>query len=189
MKNLSKYPTILKLQQVFKMGYTPSRGKESYSEIKYFYIPNCFAHACFNLTNQQLSNFKEADKHAFRGFVQSILQLDKYIAKDLFDFVKLCGLKVQKSNRSLPKHDNEWKVAIYFGSERLKKDYHFLLQEKDGSWSGKHGETDQVTFYPEAPKYLDYNFEFPYKLYGIYKITNPYAPKKATEDIEKEHEI
>ena len=172
MKDVKKYPTILKLQKLVKMGHLPSHYGQSYKDCKQFYIPNCFAHACFNLTNEQIETLTKADYNAFRGFIQSVFHADKYIAKDLMEFVKQCGLKVNKTNSSLPKHDNEWKVALYFGSERFKKDFHFLLLEKDGTWSAKHGETDKVTYYNEAPKFLDYNYEYPLKLYGIYKITN-----------------
>jgi len=190
MINAEKYPTILKLQKLVKMGYCPARLNQDYRECFQFKIPNCFAHACFNLTNEQIATLSPADYKAFRGFIQSIFHANKYIAKDLIEFVKQCGLKVKKSNTSLPKHDNEWKVALYFGSERFKKDFHFLLLEKDGRWSGKHGESYKVSYYDEAPKFLEYNYEYPLELYGIYKITNPYAPKKIDKhEIEEEIDI
>ncbi|MBQ8444590.1 MAG: hypothetical protein IJX25_04485 [Clostridia bacterium] len=177
MKINEKYPTILKLQQIFKLGYLPSRGNQSYKECRQYAIPNCFAHACFNLTNEQLEKFNKADFGAFRGFIQSIFHANRHITADLFDFVRECGLKVTKSNSRIPSRDNEWKVALYFGRERFTKDYHFLLQEKDGSWSGKIGSEMELNHYPTLPKQVQCNFEYPYTLYGVYKITNPFACK------------
>ena len=184
MKRLDALPTILKLQQIFKLGYVPSRGGQSYRIAEngiiknYASIPNCFAHACFNLTNEQLARFNEADFRAFRGFVQSVFHMNNYIAKDLFDFVKECGLKVQRSNGKLPKYSNEWKVALYFGTERFKKDYHFLLLEKDGTWSSKIGCESEIKYFDFPPKELMCNYEYPYQLYGIFKITNPFADRQ-----------
>ncbi|MBE7074171.1 MAG: hypothetical protein E7379_03680 [Clostridiales bacterium] len=184
--------TILKLKTIFKLGYVASRGREAYKLVEnnttknYAYLTNCLGHACFNLTNEQLKNFDESDASTFGNFIQSIFHANKYIAKDIFKFVKECGLKVSPSTKLSNVKDNEWKIALYFGWYGNRKDYHFLLQEKDETWSSKWGTTSELYFIDTPTKKLSHN-GYNYNLYGFYKISNPHTKKiKNKQPVEKE---
>ena len=183
--------TILKIKKIFKLGYIPSRGNENYKIVdgnnvtNYAPLINCLGHACFNLTNEHLKDFDKNDASILRNFIQSPLHANTYIAKDIFNFVKKCGLKIKPTKRHSLLKDNEWKIALYFGWYGYRKDYHFLLQEKDGTWSSKWGSSSEVIFLNSPTKKLNH-CGYDYTLYGFYKISNPMTKQQTKHIQEKE---
>ena len=172
-----KDTTILKLNKIFKNGYLPSRDKnEKYNYIAFSgknlaKITNCFEHACFNLTNEQLENFDLSDLKNF--FSLPKLSNDELSQEDMFEVVKdaiaSTGLKVKKMQEQ--PNNKSWNVAMYFSDYDI--DLHFLLQEKDGTWSGKFGESDIVDHFNILPlKIIGTNVD--YHLYKVFTIENPY---------------
>ena len=178
--------TILKLKKVFMLGYCPERKGESYSfvnpytDINYYQQINCFAHACFNLTNQQITSncFEKNDIDSFKNLIDDYWEEDKSIERKLTTFVRKTGLKIEECSDEEDLEENQWRVALYFFTGYFFRDFHFLLNEKDGSWSSKYGTEDVLEFFENRPdefvveKYGDH-----YQYYGTYKITNPYAGK------------
>ena len=175
---------LKKLRKIFKKGYIPSRGYESYEYIPTkFYLPvgqlgNCFTHACFNLKNEHYEKYK-ISKSEF----ESLRNLDTYggsiedIRKELFDFVSKAGLTFEKCEPDTPVKPNQWKVAYYFDIGDWP-DFHFLLQEKNGTWNDKISTTNHMNFYSSAPNRIYHTNESDYYLQGFYIITNPYAKTK-----------
>lgn len=171
--------TILKLNQVFSMGYIPSREIEPYncligakSNRPVHKLVNCFGHACFNLTNQQLRdldfNYKDAD--SLSDFFSTFYDDPRDIRNRLFGFVNRTGLKVELVKRDAILKNNQWKVAYYFRDGYEDQDFHFFLQEKDGHWSSKVGFTREITYMQNLQKqYEDYS------LFDTYSITNPFV--------------
>ncbi len=180
-----KEPVIKKIGKLFELGYVPSRGDETYyfktkNSILTGHIFNCFAHACFNLTNQQIDdlNFYEDEIFDLQGYNRGNLsQLQKSeVAQHFTGLIKSAGLIVEPCLEETVLNGNQWKIALYFdeikfGKNSQLRDFHFLLQEKDGSWSGKAGYTPRVKKVDSLPKELDYYYSF----YECYSITNPFA--------------
>lgn len=178
---MNRERTAKKLKEIFKMGYLPSRRSESY----YVKLPNgyctarlgnCLEHACFNLKNEQFYkyNFDFEDMHAFQEFMDPNKNL-KEITHDIFNFVESCGLEVRQA-KSILKQKNEWKVALYFRTcSMFGDDYHFLLQEKSGVWTGKMGNGENLQRYFTLRKSIR-----DYDLYGVYTIKNPNAKPDKT---------
>ena len=178
--------TILKLKKIFMLGYCPQRSGESYSfvnpytNINYYKQINCFAHACFNLTNNQITSncFEKIDISSFKNLIDDYWETNESIANKLFDFVKKTGLKIEECSDGEKLEENQWKVALYFCDGPFFRDFHFLLKEKDGRWSSKYGNEDVLEFFNERPKeFVVEKYDDHYKFYGTYKITNPYAGK------------
>ena len=168
----------LKLNEIFSRGYLPRRGREEYKLVKGIdtaEITNCFEHACFNLTNRQLTNFNSFDLDNF--FSLPALADADMTKEEMFDGVvnaiERTGLKVKPMKDNLAK--NEWNVAMYVSQYNI--DVHFLLQEKDGSWSGKFGQSKKVDRYSFLPLKIEGAFEA-YNLYKILTLENPYYIEK-----------
>ena len=189
--------TILKLNKIFKLHhYVPARGSQSYSEkhnggFCFSNIVNCFAHACFNLTNDQLNDFSTLECQCYFGHkIDYLEQPTKEIKANLFYFIKDTGLTVRRTFKSAKLKENQWLVALYFGIylfDGKNQDFHFLLKEKDGTWSGKIGTTQKVEYYKIPPKDFVSTCNYKYKLDGFYVITNPYLENtKEEEENEKE---
>lgn len=176
--------TIVKLKKIFKEGYLPSRdSSEEYAFIAYqdkdlAEITNCFEHACFNLTNEQLENFDKSDLENF--FSLPKLKNDNLSREQIFEIVikaiKSTSLNVGKAKETLKK--NEWNVAMYFSDDDI--DVHFLLQEKDGSWSGKMGKSDRVEHYSILPLKTE-GVLSTYTLYKVFSIQNPFVKLSSQE--------
>ncbi len=179
---------IKDISTIFALGYVPSRGDESYlyktkSHTTTASLCNCFGHACFNLTNQQLDdlNIYDSDIIALQGYCGADLSIKtkSEITKHLFKIVKDAGLIVKPCTKESILKNNQWKVALYFDelsiyNKTYLRDFHFLKQEKDGSWSSKIGYRPEVKKVETLPKQYDYY----YSLYGVYSITNPNAKEK-----------
>lgn len=180
----SEQKIILKLNKIFKMGYTPSRKGESYDKehskggFHFGVFVNCFAHACFNLKNEQLKNLTLEDAANFGHKIDYLGQPKTEIKTNLITFVQKTGLKIRRVSKNCIPEKNQWMVALYFGRSGLDKqnqDYHFLLKEENGFWSGKMGRGKETTYYSEPPSNFTSGNYFQYKLEGYYLITNPYA--------------
>ncbi len=184
---------IKKLSTVYKNGYVASRGRESY---RYYVdddgnlavgdMANCFEHACFNLKNEHfvsldLNPYETAQGFGKYGGVFNDRNMvdDDDIRDALFSIVKRVGLEYKLCSPNTFTKSNEWKVAFYLANDpsaRLGYDFHFLLQEKNGSWSGKYGwYSNRVDTFDNAPTAFKPDSGLKYILQDMYLISNPYA--------------
>ncbi len=173
-----------KLNVIYKHGYLPSRGTESYKvmldeDVYAADLINCYGHACFNLTNRQLKEFgiTSRDTNFLWCLWEDPAAKFSYVAEQMEKFIRSTGLKVARCKPNEKTKSNQWKIAVYYQSEGDIDDYHFMLQEKSGIWSSKLGASDHVDTYDDLPRpyYRDYTF------YATYIITNPYV--QAQEDL------
>lgn len=185
--------TILKLKKVFNMGYVPQRGYQLYyyvgQEKNYCINANCFAHACLNLTNQQI---KEMGLDLDDSFAFALLPAPTTAQETeakFIEFLDKIGLSVSRLNSNDIRNEfpgflenNEWIVALYFCENKGFKDFHFFLQEKDGTWSGKYGYKNIVEHLDELPyKYTSPSPEKDtYYFVNKYVISNPHAKLEHT---------
>lgn len=186
---------LVKIKKLLKLGHFPTREKQSYTPISkhaqtsYGNQVNCFEHACLNLTNEQLEKLKLKydDKYLFDIKSYSYEEQDS-MEQTFVDRLKSFGLIAKPCPRDfVPKQENQWKVALYFGFSfaSMDTDYHLLKQEKDGSWSSKIGWSDEVEFLDELPEKYKSSSGTQYLLQQTYIITNPYAKERNTEDKNK----
>lgn len=175
-----KKDTILKLRQVFSLGYVWSRGLEHYhyvlkNGLQSGTIINCFSHACFNLTNRQLDilDFNMDDYYVFRDFYRDETATKREIAEELFTFVEDVGIKVERKSRDRILKKNQTVVALYF--DEKFKDVHFIKLEEFG-WSSKPGIICSIDVFDEVPERIS---PF-YDLYDTYILTN----KKSNNQLE-----
>ncbi len=158
----------------------PSRQYQSYNVIRQSdrinieNLINCFAHACFNLTNNIIieQNFTLEECAYFRKFSIN-LENPKLFEESIFEFINQTGLQIQPCFSNQQLDENQWKVALTFSKGGI--DFHFMLQEKDGLWSSKCGRTDRIDKFRTLPKNYQPNEVFVYDLYKTYIITNPYV--------------
>lgn len=195
-------PILKKLNKIYRSGYIASRGNQSYDFLIKGYSAanfcNCFGHACFNLKNQHFveNNFTPTDTACIGGDINLEQASDKQtkeyeefylyiknfykdqpedVKERLFNMVSSTGLSVEKCAPSEILKDNQWKIALYFDYlHGAMFDYHFFLQEKDGSWSSKMGQSKKVDIFYNLNNYMYAT----YKLHGFYSITNPFAAKE-----------
>ena len=174
-----KIHPLLKIRQIFSMGYLPSRKDQTYQIVSqngktYGRQMNCLAHACFNLTNELFDKlqFDDCDRYIFDA-KRYPYEPEDHVVKNFIKKMQYCGLRVKKCKATTKTKTNEWKVALYFGSTAmLDKDYHFIIQESDGKWSSKVGWLSEVE-YLKTPLKVYSTHGIDYKLYGIYIIENP----------------
>lgn len=195
---VEKNKGVLKIKKIFALGYLPSRGYQSYlpickhSQKPYAYQVNCFAHACLNLTNQQLEELKLDNCDTYIFDIKSYsYQPQEEIQKTFTKRIKRFGLIAEQCEKDyIPEKENQWKVALYFGFSRhcLDYDYHFLKQEKDGSWSSKIGwGCDELDILSALPDTYNSPSGTDYQLQQTYIITNPHIESKkqsANENIQ-----
>ena len=183
---------IEKLWQVFKDGYVPSRGKESYDyELSnksgnIYNFTNCLSHACFNLTNKMFDayNINPPKFHdcSYFGLMMHPGDTDGKIAQRILYFIRETGLKVEDCDPNIPVRDfNSWKMALYTAND----DYHLLLEEparRTARFFRSHRRiwTSKAGYWGDFCKELE--GELPtvmrsgrYYLYNTYKITNENA--------------
>lgn len=175
--NLRKKVVIKKLNEVYKRGYLPSRGDESYrlsfpNGIKYYDVINCVAHACFNLNNDILGKIglRREEYGAFRDFGGLFYNREK-IGRNIFNFIRGVGLKIEPCHEDEKIKFNQWKIATFFDTNH--KDMHFMLQERDGRWSSKQGNHENIDYFDEIPKRYNGKYDF----CGTFVITNPYVER------------
>ena len=176
-----KRALIKKLRTIVSMGYVPHRELENYfyttqSNQDVCSIVNCFGHACFNLTNEQIEQLGINESHGqfFGTFASEETTPDIGLERQVVNFVKKTGLEIRPISKYEGGLDNnQWKVAMYIDHSGLglfAKDFHFFRQEKDGTWTHKMGyfsNVEQKDFPGE--KYQRYDY------YKTFVITNPYA--------------
>ena len=180
--------TILKLNKIFSLGYVPNRGNQSYNhratytDQTYGELGNCFSHACFNLTNELYEEYEISDEDILffqGGFRRFSTDSNEEVAEKVLGKIKTVGLIVSPATDIEVLKENQWRVAMYFNrisfpSGDYIRDYHFLLQEKDSSWSGKLFWGHQVENFETAPEI----YANRYKYFDTFIITNPNAREK-----------
>jgi len=177
------------LYKIYKDGYRPARKNESYNvKLKNgFYagsMINCMGHI-FNLRNKQFNDYKIEPYNVFDFFGEVctepyFMDFLKYNNKEknaqlMLDFIKETGLKVAECAPDEMITDfKSWKIALYFS----KNDFHYLIEDVPGHWSGKDGDTNIVEFLKSEAspkKYCHTKTKSSYELYCSYKITNKNA--------------
>ena len=176
MENESKTNGIVKkLNKIYKMGYMPSRGKMVYT-FESANMVNCFGHACFNLDDKNLEKFKSVKddlkdfftKFSTEGNTRNFYERAK-------EKVSQVGLGFAKSDLKEKLQNNQWKVAYYIMNDVFRgRDVHFMIQEKDGTWTSKLGTKSELEIFDVPPQ----TYRYDYELVGIYKIKNPYIKVK-----------
>ena len=190
---------ILKIKKMLALGHIPCRKNEHYKAyhkhtgVEVYKVTNCLIHACFNLTNKQLQKLTQEDINIIVHHIEHKLQPTEEIKEHIFTMLNKAGLTVQKYKKfGKPLKENQWLVAFYVGKKYFYEqvtflDYHFMLKEKDGTWSEKIGFTNIVNFRKAPPRsFTNKNTYIKYKREGIYVITNPYATaEKTSSNIEQ----
>ncbi len=174
---------IKQINKALKCG-TTLRQYESYDTAQHFNHVNCFFHACYNFPNKDLDKlvksigYEDIYNDLPVGFdIKSIKPTKKHMLK----FIKKSGLKVKKYKPKAILKSNQHVVALYFAfsnNPKSEHDFHFLIQEKNGAWTGKKGYSTILQKYKELPKEIPLTFNNPYKLEDIFIITNPYQKNK-----------
>lgn len=183
---LLKQGLIKDLKNIFKQGYIPSRERQSYRYLTksndYAYsLINCFAHSFFNLTNEQIDQIKLSSAKAFNfgdwNVLKSLSDQEKEkVLKKKLKFINDIGLNVEKGGEYDEIKSNQWKIAYYF--DMNLGDLHFMLQERDGSWSSKKGKENII----ERSSDLPYVYDNRYILKGVLIVTNPNAKTQESEE-------
>ena len=172
-----------KLRQVFRDGYRPARGAESYNTLlknglwAYEQV-NCLGHV-FNLRNQQFNDYQIKPYVMYGHFPRRQCSSNRAWAGEMLDFIKETGLRVNECDPMEPITDfRSWKMALYFSPN----DFHYLLEDAPQHWSSKCGVAnyfEQIDRRKAPHKYRYCNLPGPefdtYHLYNTYKITNPHA--------------
>ena len=174
---------IKKANEILRRGHVPCRGDEEYKK-KNSWLFACFPHACYNFTNEQLDEFDIGSEefllyNPFGFFNTSSIETTK---SEMLGFLKKTGLQVERYHEGKILKANQWKVAMYF-SESYKRDFgqrgwHFLLQEKDGSWSGKNGGSVLVEKFEKPERFIPWDLNNRYEFNDLLVLTNPYAKEK-----------
>ncbi len=181
---MNREPVIKAVNEILRKGYFP-REKEKYGAFCFY--ANCLAHACFNFKNSQLETldkrlpelgmdeFDYIFKNPFGEFSENSLTEAK---SEIFDFLHRTGLQVEVETTQKELKQNQYRVAMYFSeaytTRNGEKDMHFVLQERDGSWSSKEG-SGEVEFLPNLENTLPFRNNNRYRLHNILTITNPYG--------------
>lgn len=181
MNNNSKNIEILikKINVIYKKGYMPAREKENYGEL-YAKSVNCFGHACFNLSNEDLKKIDEYMPELREFFRSFNCGIGNYF-KEARNRIKKVGLNIESSSSAEKIAKNQWKIAYYqMYDEFFGSDVHFIIQGKDGKWYSKIGSNEEVEVFNRLPKV----FNKKYDLMGVYKITNPYVKLEKEQELE-----
>ena len=175
----SREKVVEKLSGIIKSGHTPCRKLMQYDREFGIKFANCFMHACYNLTNEQLSrNFSIQDAKGFTGFWSN----DKsQILNNFISFMQETGLKITECHPSQILKQNQWEIAYYLttdfdSADLLSGDYHFALKEENDFWTAKRGFHGTVDYFDYLPKKI-HRISGDYILQGTFVITNPYAPE------------
>ncbi len=162
---MNKEQTIVAIKDMFKKGYVPSRYDEPYAASGG--MVNCFEHACLNLKNNQIEklNLDWEGVYAFDFFAASYNVAEKTALR-----LNIMGLIMEPDKVSHIKlSKNQWRIALFY-----QNSFHFLLQEKDGTWSAKKNWTTIVEHFESLPEKLSLCGDT-YNLHSVHIITNPYA--------------
>lgn len=184
---------LKKANQIFKLGYVPSRKSESYfcvikkanENILTGNLCNCLCHACFNFLNEHYKSydFSEYEMLSTQGFINQCKTKEE-ISLKIQNFLKSTGLKVEKDSQYNDLKENQWRVALFFdeitfGNVHLIRDFHFMLEEKDKTWSSKENFEPKLNVLNSLPQnYQDY-----YKLHEVFVLENPFVSQSKKEKI------
>jgi len=192
----AKDSAINKLNKIVKSGHIPSHSSKEYTPRTTF-VSNCFIHACFNLSDEQLYHFDENEASEIMKHINyAKCSTGEEIKDSLFSIIKKSGLNIDRVGKNHICKDNQWVVAFYLsatkyslqqGVRRIYDDYHFMLKEKDGTWSEKKGDSPEINIMDKPPITIP-NFHSQYVLQGYYLITNPYAEFTNNRTIVKQDE-
>lgn len=179
---LDRTPVVKQLKNIFKNGNIPSRGRELYGKLTWDF--NCLFHACFNLPNSILKKLNLDDDQFLIYNPFGNLEGDKIqIKSEMFKFIKDCGLHISKDHK-LTLLKNQRRVALYFSQAYEKgfglKDFHFLLQEKDGTWSSKAG-SSEVEFGLTLEHSMPFDISNRYILDSTFILSNSYEKSEKVE--------
>ena len=168
-----KTKATLKIKKIFKKGYLPARNYKPYSKHSQE-IANCFEHAIFNLTEEDLKHFSITDQEKFFSIPE--LKDDTLSREEIFDIIKKniskTGLKIKPVQEG---KKNAWNVAMYFSEDEI--DFHFLRQEEDGFWTGKFGRKETVEKYRILPLTIQTDL-LKYSLYKVFSVESPFTKEK-----------
>lgn len=174
------------MNKIFERGDYAGRGNEKYTFVTSHYV-NCFGHAFFNFRNKYLNKLIRRYPMQlydfffyFKGIKYRGDKAYEKITQDMLERIKMTGLEITESDIDEKLEDGEWKVAYYFNFDDREIDFHFLRQEKDGSWSGKFGKSKRVESFEQLPIIYDGR----YYLRGIFKIKNPFFEKDKEANLE-----
>ncbi len=180
---------IKSINKVLRLG-NPFRGTQKYIYHNHSYV-NCFCHACFNFSNDDIENFLSDCPTKIYGnfFIGTGEQTIKPTKQHMVDFIKSTGLKIEKCKKNTILKPNQYKVALFFAVSKHSphRDFHFLRQEPNGQWTGKNGfRSNKVEIFETLPKTLPYTGNNPYKLNEVFVITNPYRTKTEEDKVKGE---
>lgn len=174
---------IKKINVLLKRGKMPGRGDEKYTIFNTFTV-NCLGHAFFNFTNNQIKKLNSQYSEGFRYFLWHIVEPEiqrdayKFVTEQLEQKIRDTGLILEECDINDKVKDGQWKVAYYYKDGLQNEDFHYMRQEKDGTWSSKLGSYRQIEHFDRLP--LMYNDG--YCLAKIYKVTNPYVYKETADE-------
>ncbi len=175
---------IKKINTMLKRGKMAGRGREKYTIFNTFSV-NCFGHAVFNFSNQEIRNLRRKHEDELRTFLCGLWEPDdnkesfKDITEQLEQKIRDTGLILEECQEGDKVKEGQWKVAYYYYDDGgIDKDFHFMRQEKDGRWSSKLGTFMEIEYYDRLPLMFNYG----YCLAKVYKVTNPYIYKEASDE-------
>ena len=147
---------------------------------------NCYAHI-WGLNSDQLSYLKKSKLfqlgfsvnysfESFFGFTK--IPSEKKMEKLLFSDMKALGVDIKVSNEKEEVNEDEWKIALYYND----KDFHFLRQNEDKSWSGKNGFSGYLQIMRDGPRRkIETQTGNVYHLINIYKLNISKLKQEAIE--------
>ena len=149
---------------------------------------NCYAHI-WGLDKGEIEQFPENevfDIPGFSGLEFEFPSSEEDLVQKVFQDMDLLDVDIRISTVDEPLQADEWKIAIYYSDH----DYHFMRQDRDGTWSHKVGYTPFI-FSEKAPtKYLVLHPDPdipPYKLVTICTLrvkNDPEQVKERTRDFD-----
>ncbi len=187
---MEREQTLAMIKSFVMKGLVPVRGKEKYVFSGIFV--NCFEHAFLNLTNSQLDEIDAGPKTKnIFGNLSEDASSDagicaELLEKKMYALASEIGLKIVTAGiKPLKPAKNQWQIALYLSG---LGNWHFVLQERDGTWSAKEGWTQKTSNFDSLPEYYngamvkdyeDDDFKLPLfmipKFEKYYIVTNPYA--------------
>lgn len=184
--NKARENLIRKIRPFIKNGHVACRGKLPYS-LCFDLInknTNCFEHACLNFKNVELLaldvNYVESLVFGGRytwGSAKTKDEMESHFALFLEDV----GLEFNECQSDEILKRNQWKVAVYLSPDWDETgSFHFLLQEKDGTWTAKDGFTASLSCFDKLEDRVVSNGEV-YDFHKTFVITNQYAEEKLLE--------
>lgn len=149
---------IKKINAILRKGKMTGRGGQKYTIFNTFTI-NCLGHAFFNFSNQQIRNLRRGYEDELRSFLWGLEEPSdqqdafKLITEQLEQKICETGLLLEECQINDKIEDGQWKVAYYY-KDGDDKDFHFIRQEDDGTWSSKLGSYMEIDHFDTLPLML-----------------------------------